>query len=284
MKYRFMNEHRHEFAITLMCRVLKVARAGFYAWLHQPDSERHREDQRLLSLIRNSYAGSHGVYGARRVFGDLREAGETCGLHRVERIMRAHKIKAVRGYKAPRHIAGRPSLVAPNHVQRQFTVDTPNKVWVTDITYIRTWQGWLYLAAVVDLFSRKVVGWSMKPTLSRELALDALLMAVWRRKPTEPVIVHSDQGSQFGSDDFRRFCREHDLQPSMSRRGNCWDNAVAESFFSSLKKERIRKRIYKTRELARADVFDYIEVFYNRSRRHSHLGGVSPEAFELAAA
>lgn len=284
MKYRFMNEHRQEFAITLMCRVLKVNRAGFYAWLHQPESERHKEDQRLLELIRNSYAGSHGVYGSRRVFGDLREAGETCGVHRVARIMRAHKIKAVRGYKAPRHIAGRPSLIAPNHVQRQFTVDAPNKVWVTDITYIRTWQGWLYLAAVVDLYSRKIVGWSMKPTLNRELALDALLMAVWRRKPAEQVIVHSDQGSQYGSDDFKRFCREHNLLPSMSRRGNCWDNAVAESFFSSLKKERIRKRIYKTREMARADVFDYIEVFYNRSRRHSHLGGISPEAFELAAA
>lgn len=284
MKYRFMNEHRQEFAITLMCRVLKVNRAGFYAWLHQPESERHKEDQRLLELIRNSYAGSHGVYGSRRVFGDLREAGETCGVHRVARIMRAHKIKAVRGYKAPRHIAGRPSLIAPNHVQRQFTVDAPNKVWVTDITYIRTWQGWLYLAALVDLYSRKIVGWSMKPTLNRELALDALLMAVWRRKPAEQVIVHSDQGSQYGSDDFKRFCREHNLLPSMSRRGNCWDNAVAEPFFSSLKKERIRKRIYKTREMARADVFDYIEVFYNRSRRHSHLGGISPEAFELAAA
>lgn len=284
MKYRFMNEHRQEFAVTLMCRVLKVNRAGFYAWLHQPESERHKEDQRLLGLIRNSYAGSHGVYGSRRVFGDLREVGETCGVHRVARIMRVHKIKAVRGYKAPRHIAGRPSLIAPNHVQRQFTVDAPNKVWVTDITYIRTWQGWLYLAAVVDLYSRKIVGWSMKPTLNRELALDALLMAVWRRKPAEQVIVHSDQGSQYGSDDFKRFCREHNLLPSMSRRGNCWDNAVAESFFSSLKKERIRKRIYKTREMARADVFDYIEVFYNRSRRHSHLGGISPEAFELAAA
>lgn len=284
MKYRFMNEHRQEFAITLMCRVLKVNRAGFYAWLHQPESERHKEDQRLLELIRNSYAGSHGVYGSRRVFGDLREAGETCGVHRVARIMRAHKIKAVRGYKAPRHIAGRPSLIAPNHVQRQFTVDAPNKVWVTDITYIRTWQGWLYLAAVVDLYSRKIVGWSMKPTLNRELALDALLMAVWRRKPAEQVIVHSDQGSQYGSDDFKRFCREHNLLPSMSRRGNCWDNAVAESFFSSLKKERIRKRIYKTREMARADVFDYIEVFYNRSRRHSDLGGISPEALEIAAA
>ena len=152
--------------------------------------------------------------------GTCARSGESCGLHRVERIMRSHKIKAVRGYKAPRHIAGRPSLIAPNHVQRQFTVGAPNKVWVTDITYLRTWQGWLYLAVVVDLYSRKVVGWSMKPTLSRELALDALLMAVWRRKPAEQVIVHSDQGSQYGSDDFKRFCRKHNLLPSMSRRGN----------------------------------------------------------------
>jgi putative transposase len=169
-----------------------------------------------------------------------------------------------------------------NHLQREFTVDAPNKVWVTDITYIRTWQSWLYLAVVVDLYARKVVGWSMKATLAR--VVDALLMAVWRRKPEGRIIVHSDQGSQFGSDEFKRFCQAHNLEPSMSRRGNCWDNAVAESFFSSLKKERIRKRIYKTREMARADVFDYIEVFYNRNRRHSHLGGISPEAFESAAA
>ena len=140
------------------------------------------------------------------------------------------------------------------------------------------------LAVVVDLYARKVVGWSMKSSLSKELALDALLMAVWRRKPTGRVLVHSDQGSQYGSDDFKRFCQAHNLEPSMSRRANCWDNAVAESFFSSLKKERIRKRIYKTRDLARADIFDYIEVFYNRTRRHSYLGGVSPEAFESAAA
>ena len=284
MKYRFMIEHRHRYAVTLMCRVLHVARAGFYEWLRESVSSRAKEDARLLELIRQSYAASHGVYGARRVFGDLREVGETCGLHRVERLMRRHKIKAVRGYKAPRAIAGRPSIIAPNHLQREFTVDAPNKVWVTDITYIRTWQGWLYLAVVVDLYARKVVGWSMKPSLSRELALDALLMAVWRRTPTSPVIVHSDQGSQYGSDDFRRFCQAQNLEPSMSRRGNCWDNAVAESFFSSLKKERIRKRIYKTRDLARADIFDYIEVFYNRSRRHSYLGGISPEAFESAAA
>ena len=155
---------------------------------------------------------------------------------------------------------------------------------MTDITYIRTWQGWLYLAVVVDLFctqGRRLVDETQS---LRELALDALLMAVWRRKPDGRVVVHSDQGSQYGSDDFRRFCQAHNLEPSMSRRRNCWDNAVAESFFSSLKKERIRKRIYKTRDLARADIFDYIEVFYNRTRRHSHLGGVSPEAFERAAA
>jgi putative transposase len=266
-----------------MCRVLHVTRSGFYAWLHTPLSDRAIEDQRLLRLIRASYAASHGVYGSPRVFLDLREAGETCGKHRVARLMRTHKIKAIRGYKAPRTIAGRPSLIAPNTLQRAFTVDQPNRVWVTDVTYIRTWQGWLYLAAVMDLYARNIIGWSMKPTLARELVLDALLMAVWRRRPQQKVLVHSDQGSQFGSDDWLRFCRSNNLEPSMSRRGNCWDNAVAESFFSSLKKERIRKRIYKTRDLAKADVFDYIEVFYNRTRRHSHLGGVSPEAFERAS-
>ncbi|WP_202796559.1 IS3 family transposase [Dickeya dadantii] len=283
LKYRFINEHRSVWGVMTMCRVLNVARAGFYAWLHNPVSARDKDNQRLLILIRDSYSLSGGVYGYRRVHGDLNEIGETCGKNRVSRIMQQNRLKAVRGYKAPRRIAGRPSVVAPNRVQREFTVVQPNQVWVTDITYIRTWQGWLYLAVVIDLFARNVVGWSMKPTLSRELALDALMMAVWRRKPQSEVIVHSDQGSQYGSDDWQRFCRANNLAPSMSRRGNCWDNAVAESFFSSLKKERIRKRIYKTRDLARADIFDYIEVFYNRARRHSHLGGVSPEAFEQAS-
>ena len=171
-----------------------------------------------------------------RVHGDLNEIGEICGKNRVGRIMQLNRIKAVRGYKAPRRIAGRPSVVAPNRVKRQFTVVRANQVWVTDITYIRTWQGWLYLAVVIDLFARNVVGWSMKPILSRELALDALMMAVWRRKPDGEIIVHSDQGSQYGSDDWQRFCRANNLAPSMSRRGNCWDNAVAESFLSSLKK------------------------------------------------
>ena len=266
-----------------LCRVLGVSRSGFYQWLSKPLSDRAIEDQRLLGLIRASYTASGGVYGAPRVFLDLREAGETCGKHRVARIMRVNKIRALRGYKAPRHVVGRPSIIAPNRLQREFTVNCPDQAWVTDITYIRTWQGWLYLAIVMDLFARKVVGWSMQPTLARELVIDALLMAVWRRKPNGKVIVHSNQGSQYGSDDWLRFCREHNLEPSMSRRGNCWDNAVVESFFSSLKKEGIKKRIYKTRDLARADIFDYIEVFYNRRRRHSHLGGVSPGVFEQAS-
>jgi len=197
--------------------------------------------------------------------------------------MRINGLRAIRGYKKPRYKAGKPAVVAPNRLEQNFSVDAPDRVWVTDITYIRTFEEWLYLAVVVDLYSRIVVGWSMKSTLSQELVLDALMMAVWRRRPRHPVIVHSDQGSQYGSDDAVRFCKDHGLIPSMSRRGNCFDNAVAESFFSSLKKERIRRRIYQSREEARADMFDYIEVFYNRNRRHSHLGQVSPHDFEQAA-
>ena len=280
MKYPFINEHRREHAVQLMCRLLEVSPSGFYEWIKRPLSDRAIEDQRLLILIRASYTASGGVYGYRRVHLDLREIGEACGKHRVARIMNTNDIKARHGYKTPRGIYGRPSIIAPNKLQRAFTVDCPDRAWVTDITYIRTWQGWLYLAVVMDLFARKVVGWSMKPTLARALVLDAILMAVWRRKPKQKVIIHSDQGAQYGSDDWLRFCRQHNLELSMSRRGNCWDNAVVESFFGSLNKERIKKRIYKTREMARADSFDYIEVFYHRKRRHSHLGGVSPEVFE----
>ena len=266
-----------------MCRILGVARSGFYAWVRHPLSDRSIEDERLVKLIREAYTASDGVYGSPRVFLDLREAGERVGRKRVARLMREHRIRAIRGYKKPRHLVGIPSVIAPNRLQRQFTVDRPDLAWVTDITYIRTWEGWLYLAVVMDLHSRMIVGWSMQPTLARGIVVDALLMAVWKRKPKERVIVHSDQGSQYGSDDWLRFCKEHNLDPSMSRRGNCWDNAVAESFFSSLKKERIRRKIYRTRSLARADIFDYVEMFYNRTRRHSHLGGVSPEAFENAS-
>ncbi len=174
-------------------------------------------------------------------------------------------------------------MIAPNRLEQQFTVDAADQAWVIDITCLRTCEGFLYLAVVLDLYSRKVVGWSMKASLHRDLVLGALIMAVWRRQSKGKVIVHSDQGAQYGSDDWQRFRRDHDLDTSMSRRGNCFDNAVAESFFSSLQKERVRRRIYPTREEGRADVFDYIEVFYNRSRRHNHIGDVSPVAFEQAS-
>jgi putative transposase len=265
-----------------MCRLLDVSRSVFYEWLSNPLSDRALEDQRLLGLIRAAYTASHGVYGAPRIFLDLREAGETCSTHRVARIMRANNLNALHGYRAPRYARGHTSLLTPNTLQRGFTVQRPNTVWVTDITYVRTWEGWLYLAVVIDLYSHRIVGWSTKPTMARELVLDAILMTVQRRRPKH-ALIHSDQGSQCGSDAWRRFCHEHHLEPSMSRRGNCWDNAVAESFFSSWKKERIKRRIDKTREIANAEIYDYIEMFYSRTRRHSQLSGVSPEAFEAVS-
>ena len=263
-----------------MCRVLSVHRSGYYAWKLKPQSKRTLADALLLSDIKQSYDNSYGIYGSPRIHRDLREAGIYCGVKRVARLMQQAKVKSVRGYRRPRYKAGKPAITSPNRLQQQFTVSQPDMTWVTDITYIRTYEGWLYLTVVIDLYSRTVVGWSMKPTMATEIVLDALLMAVWRRKPKNPVIIHSDQGSQFGSDDFARWCRDNNLIPSMSRRGNCYDNAVAESFFSNLKKERVKRKIYTTREEAKSEIFEYIEVFYNRSRRHSHLNQLSPMVFE----
>jgi putative transposase len=279
--YEFIKVNRGAVSVQAMCRLLDVAPSGYYAWIKKPVSNRAQEDARLLRLIRASFKAGQGIYGAPRVFLDLREAGETCSKHRVARLMRMNGLRALHGYRTRRWSAGKPSVLAPNLLKRQFMVTRRNKVWVTDITYIRTWQGWLYLAVVMDLFSRKIVGWAARPTLHLELALDAVLMAVRRRRP-RGTLIHSDQGTQYGSDGWRRFCRSNHLEPSMSRKANCWDNAVAESFFSSLKKERIKKQIYKNRDLATKDVADYIDSFYNRTRRHSHLGGVSPEQFESA--
>ena len=278
--YEFIKANRKKFSVEAMCRVLGVAPSGYYEWMAHPVSNRGQEDARLLRLIRASFTASQGIYGAPRVFLDLREAGETCSKHRVARLMRENNLHALHGYRTRRWSVGKPAVLIPNLLQRQFTVTRKNKAWVTDITYIRTWEGWLYLAVVIDLFSRKAVGWSTRPTIHRELVLDAVLMAVRQRRPRK-TLIHSDQGTQFGSDAWRRFCRSNRLDPSMSRKGNCWDNAVVESFFASLKKERIKKQIYKNRELASKDVADYIS-FYNRTRRHSHLAGVSPEKFEAA--
>jgi putative transposase len=265
-----------------MCRLLGVHRSGFYAWRREPRCRRALEDDRQTGLIKQFWIESGGIYGYRKVHDDMREIGEACGKHRVHRLMRLAGIRSQTGYRRrrPRHRAGKPSILVPNRIDRQFDVDRPNSAWVTDITFIRTYEGWLYLAVVVDLFSRQVVGWSMASQIKTRLVVQALLMAVWRRRPKSKVIVHSDQGSQFTGSEWGAFLRDHNLVPSMSRRGNCLDNAVAESFFQLLKRERIKRRIYSTREEARRDVFDYIELFYNSKRRHGSSGGLAPIEYE----
>lgn len=263
-----------------MCLALNVHRSGFYAWLKQPESKQKQENKRLLVRIKEAYAESGGVYGSPRITHELRRLGETCGENRVARLMKHNKLKANIGYKRRLFKSSVPSLIADNHLQQQFVVCEPDTAWVADITYIKTYEGWLYLAVVLDLFSRKIIGWSMQANMGKDIVIKALLMAVWRRSPKQKVIVHSDQGSQYGSGDYRDFLTSNNLVPSMSRRGHCLDNAVVESFFHSLKTERVKRKIYEDRNTARADLFNYIEMFYNRKRLHSHLGHVSPDEYE----
>jgi putative transposase len=260
--------------------VLRVHFSGFYSWLQRPSSRRAIEDQRLLKLIKASYAASGGTYGSPWVHRDLREAGETCSVHRVARIMRENKLKAQIGYKRRYIKGGKPANIAANVLDRNFNPGAPNKAWVSDITYVRTYEGFLYVAIVLDLFSRRVVGWSMDKKIDRHLVLNALLMAIWQRQPKTPVLMHSDQGGQYGSADTLAFMNDNDLIPSMSRRGNCLDNAVAESFFATFKKRVTRRKIYSTREEAKREIFNFIEMFYNPVKRHTHTGGVSPVKFE----
>ena len=276
-----MKQHADEFGLAAMCRMLGVHRSGYYAWLKEPASARDKDDQRLLGLIKHSWLESGSVYGHRKVTTDLRELGETCSRHRVARLMKSEGLRAMVGYgRRPRPLSGPVGSVAKNVLARGFKVSEPNRAWVTDITYIRTYDGFLYLAVVLDLFSRQVVGWATRPTQHTDLALQALLAAVWRRKPSPGLLLHSDQGTQFTSEDWQSFLREHDIVCSMSRRGNCHDNAAMESFFQLLKRERIKRRIYSNHDEARADVFQYIEMFYNPKRRHSSNDGLSPVEFE----
>ena len=276
-----MREHWAEFRVSVMCRLLRVHRSGYYAWLCSPLAARAREDARLAGLIKQYWLESGAVYGYRKVTTDLRMQGEHCSRHRVARLMRWAGLRAQIGYRRPRHYGGaaRASAVG-NVLARQFEPELANEAWVTDITYLRTVEGFLFLAVVIDLFSRQVVGWAMRPSLHTDLVLAALLAAVWRRKPPAGLVLHSDQGCQFTSDEWQRFLRSYGIVCSMSRRGNCYDNAVAESFFQLLKRERIRRRIYASHAAARADVFDYIEMFYNAKRRHGSNGGLSPREFE----
>jgi len=275
-----MKKHRHEFPVRVMCRVFKIHPSGFYAWLEKPLSARAIEDQRLLKLIKEYYIASGATYGSPWIHRDLRDAGEKCSVHRVAKIMRDNKIKAQIGYKRKYMKGGKTANVAANILNRKFDPAAPNQYWVSDITYVRTYEGFLYVATVLDLFSRKIVGWSMDKNIDRHLVIKALLMAVMTRQPNDSVLVHSDQGSQYGSADYLAFMKANNLEPSMSRRGNCHDNAVAESFFATFKKRVTKRKIYATRDEAKTEIFNFIEMFYNPIKRHSHTGGVSPIKFE----
>ncbi len=264
-----------------MCRVLNVHPSGFYAWLRAPVSAGTKRRRHLTSLIKRSWLASGGVYGYRKIHHDLVSAGEPCAANTVARLMNLAGLKAQIGYRRRSGKNGsKPSIMVANQLNQNFDVTAKDIAWVTDITYIRTHEGWLYLSVVIDLYSRRVIGWSMQSRMETDIVLDALLMAVKSRKPTQSVIIHSDQGSQFTSEEWRLFLKAHNLEASMSRRGNCYDNAVAESFFHLLKTERIRRKTYKTREHARRDVFDYIEMFYNPKRKHGNNGMLSPVDFE----
>lgn len=284
MRFEFIQTHRERWPISLMCKVLRVSRSGFYAWRARPESQQVRRRHELLSVIREVHAESRRVYGSPRVHGELVARGYRCSVNFVARIMREARIaaKTKRKFKVTTDSNHR-LPVAENVLDRQFTQSVPNQVWVADITYISTREGWLYLATVMDLFSRRIVGWSMSERVTSRLAVDALEMAVERRRPKPGLLFHSDRGSQYASDHFQRVLKKYRFRSSMSRRGDCWDNAVMESFYRSLKTELVYWEDYASREEARRSLFQYIEVFYNRLRRHSSLGYHSPAQFETAA-
>lgn len=283
MRFAFIAKHRGIWPVAWMCGALGVSRSGFHAWLTRAPSRRDRDDEEIGARVRASHVGSYRTYGARRVWHDLLAEGISCGLHRVERLMRQQGLRARPRRRGLPKDHGERSVIAGNVLDRQFTADRPNQKWVADFTYIWTAEGWLYVAAVIDLFSRRVVGWSMSDTMTAQLVTDALIMAIWRRGKPDALLHHSDQGSQYTSEQFQRLMADNGVTCSMSRSGNVWDNAAMESFFSSLKTERVGKKVYRTRAQAKADVFDYIECFYNPTRRHSTLGYLSPIDFEMEA-
>ena len=276
-----MRDHRQEFRVLVMGRVLGLSRSGYYAWLKRPESERSRRNRSLVSQIRRVHQRSRRTYGSPRVTDALREEGLPCSRHRVARLMRQEGIRAktVRKFRATtdskHHLP-----VAPNRLNREFAVSRPNVVWVSDITYIPTLEGWLYLAGVMDLYSRRLVGWAMSPRVDGELTLTALRQALGQRRPPAGLLHHSDQGRQYAAGDYQDLLRNYGLVGSMSRKGDCWDNVPMESFFGTLKQELVHHERFTTRDEAKAKIFEYIEMFYNRQRRHSSLGSQSPAEFE----
>lgn len=285
MRYACIARHRGEYPVRLMCRVLVVSAAGFYAWLTRAPSARARADERLMLNIRVAHAQSDGTYGAPRIQRDLRDAGLAVGTKRVARLMRHAGLVGEPGHRrGPRTTdSAHADPVAPNVLARQFALHDGrrlDRVWVSDLTYVPTREGWLYLAVVLDLASRRVVGWAMGPSLEVGLALAALRMAIAARRPRPGLLHHSDRGSQYACAEYTAVLTGHRMLASMSRKGDCWDNAVAESFFATLERELIVRRDWRTRAEARQAIFQYIETWYNRRRRHSTLGYVSPAQYE----
>lgn len=276
-----MKEHSGKYPVKKMAQILNITRSRYYAWLERTPSKRELRDSELLEKIKDIHEKSRKRYGSPKIHEELKKLEEKCSRKRVARIMRENGISAnyKRKFKATTD-SGHIYSVAPNILNREFDVDQPDIVWVSDITYVWTSEGWLYLCIILDLFARRVVGWSMRTRLSSELATSALSMAVLHRNPSEGLIFHSDRGVQYASKPFRKMLSKFKMIQSMSRKGDCWDNACAENFFSLLKTEEVYMHFYRTREKARISIFDYIEVFYNRQRSHSYLDYLSPDEYE----
>ena len=283
MKFAFVRDHKAEFPVEVLCAVLKVARSGYYAWTRRPPSPAALRRDRLVAAIRVVHGESRRTYGSPRVYQALKARGVPCSENTVAKLMRAARVrsKARRPFVVQTTDSRHDQPVAKNVLNREFYPDRANAVWTADITYVPTAEGWLYLAVVLDLFSRRVVGWATADHLRAELACDALRMALAHRKPRGELLHHSDRGAQYASEAYRHLLAGHAIAPSMSRSGNCWDNAVTESFFSTAKRELTHHESYATREEARRSLFEYIEVFYNRQRLHSTLGYRSPADYEV---
>ena len=285
MKYALIHRHEGQHTVALMCRVLTASRSGYYDWRGRPPSDRAKANARLAADVHRIYAAHKGRTGAPRITKHLREEGQAVGKNRVARVMRAERLRAKAARKVKATTNSNHSLpVAPNWLEQDFTAKAANQKWVSDITYLWTDEGWLYLAVVLDLYSRLVVGWAMAERMTAGLVCEALTMALWRRKQPTGVIVHSDRGSQYCSADYQHLLQDHGLLCSMSKKGDCYDNAAMESWNHSLKVEAIHGERFMTRDMAKAQVFDYIEAYYNRRRLHSRLGYLSPETFEARQA
>ena len=269
------------YPLKVICRVLEVSKSGYYAWKKRPKSQRRIDNEALLIEIRRVFVDNDSDFGSPRIWDDLKKANIPCSENRVARLMRAAGLVAIQRRKFKATTNSKHNWpVAPNLLERNFSADEPNKIWVTDITYIWTWEGWLYLSFVLDLFSRGVVGLAMSERITDDLTQNALNQAIGRRNPQSGLIHHSDRGSQYASGDYQALLKQHGIIPSMSRKGDCWDNAVAESFIHTLKVEKVNRYRFKTRDEAKNKIFEYVEMYYNRKRTHSSLGYFSPFDYE----